>query len=198
MFPGSINERYMSEITAALEDGKIILYPTDTMYAIGCDALNSRAIEKICSIKGIDPRKNRLSILCANISQAARYAKIDNLAFSILKDNLPGKFTFILPAATTLPKQFKGRHEVGIRVPDCDISRAIADALGRPLLTTGVRTEEDIDFIIPEEIADIYEPAGVEITVDSGEQHIEESTIVDITNSRDPQIIRQGAGKLKI
>lgn len=198
MFAGSVNGRYLDEITSALEDGKLILYPTDTMYAIGCDALNSRAIEQICRIKNLDPRKNRLSILCSDISQAARYAKIDNKAFAILKQFLPGKFTFILPAATALPKQFKGRHEVGIRIPGDKISVAIASALDRPLLTASVDTDSDADLMIPEELADRYWSQGVEILIDAGDKEIEESTVVDLTDPSDPQIVRQGAGIFEI
>ena len=129
-YPTNINRRYIDETVSALRDGKLIIYPTDTLYAIGCDALNNRAIEKICRIKGINPAKQLLSIVCSDISQAAEYARIDNNAFRLMRSNLPGPFTFILPAATTLPKAFKGRHTVGVRIPDNDIARAIADALG--------------------------------------------------------------------
>lgn len=194
MFQGSVNERYVDETVRILEEGGLIIYPTDTMYAIGCDALNNRAIERICRIKGLDPKKNNLSILCGNISQASRYAKIDNDAFAILKEFLPGPFTFILPASPALPKVFKGRHNVGIRIPDSAIPQAIAEALGRPLLTTSVPTSPEQELILPEELADIYSGEGVSLVVDGGEGNVEFSTIVDLTDSGAPEILRQGKG----
>jgi len=194
MFPGSINERYLSMIADTLEDGGLIIYPTDTAYAIGCDALNNRAIEKICKIKGTDPKKSRLSIICSDISQASRYAQIDNMAFTILRRNLPGAFTFILPASPSLPKAFRGRHQVGIRIPDNNIPRAIAESLGRPLLTAGIIMPGSMMTINPEELADTYGQHGIEITVDDGEREIAESTVVNLTNSNQPEIVRQGKG----
>lgn len=198
MFPSSINERYIDELTDALRDGKLIIYPTDTVYAIGCDAMNSRAIERVCRIKDIDPRRQHLSITCADISQAAEYARIDNNAFALLRRSLPGPFTFILPASTTLPKVFKGRKEVGIRVPDNAIARRLAQALGHPLLTTTVAWEEaDDDITIPEAIERHYEALGVDFIIDAGEGGTEGSTIVNLTDSSaEPEIIRQGKGTL--
>lgn len=198
MFPSSINERYIDELTDALRDGKLIIYPTDTVYAIGCDAMNSRAIERVCRIKDIDPRRQHLSITCADISQAAEYARIDNNAFALLRRSLPGPFTFILPASTTLPKVFKGRKEVGIRIPDNAIARRLAEALGHPLLTTTVAWEEaDDDITIPEAIERHYEALGVDFIIDAGEGGTEGSTIVNLTDSSaEPEIIRQGKGTL--
>ncbi|MDE5671893.1 MAG: threonylcarbamoyl-AMP synthase, partial [Duncaniella sp.] len=133
IYPTSINDRYLDEVVDCLRDGGVIIYPTDTLYAIGCDALNNSAIERLCKIKGVNPQKQVLSVVCDGISMASEYARIDNEAFRILRTNLPGPFTFILPAATSLPKVFKGRKEVGIRVPDNTISRAIAERLGHPI-----------------------------------------------------------------
>ena len=130
IYPSSINSRSIAEAVGTLRDGGLVIYPTDGLYALGCDALNNRAIEKICRIKDIDPRRNSLSIVCADISQASEYARIDNRAFGIMKRVLPGPFTLLLPASTTLPKVFKGRKIVGVRVPDNPIPRALAEALG--------------------------------------------------------------------
>ena len=130
MYSTSINERYIDELVDTLRKGGVVVYPTDSMYAIGCDALNNRAVERVCRIKGINPAKQRLSMVCGDISQASDYARIDNNAFRLLKSNLPGPFTFILPASTKLAKAFKGRHEVGVRVPDNGIARCLADSLG--------------------------------------------------------------------
>ncbi|MBO7382826.1 MAG: Sua5/YciO/YrdC/YwlC family protein, partial [Muribaculaceae bacterium] len=98
IFENNINERFMDQVIEALNAGEVIIYPTDTLYALGCDALNNNAIQRICRIKGINPEKTNLSIICSDLSQAAEYARIDNRAFRILKNNLPGAFTFILPA----------------------------------------------------------------------------------------------------
>ena len=107
VYENNINERYMEQVVAALKDGEVIIYPTDTLYALGCDALNNNAVQRICRVKGINPDKTNLSIICSDLSQASDYARIDNRAFRVLKENLPGAFTFILPASTTLPKALR-------------------------------------------------------------------------------------------
>lgn len=197
-YPTNINRRYIDETVSALRDGKLIIYPTDTLYAIGCDALNNRAIEKICRIKGINPAKQLLSIVCSDISQAAEYARIDNNAFRLMRSNLPGPFTFILPAATTLPKAFKGRHTVGVRIPDNDIARAIADALGNPLLSTSVGIDrlEGYETVEPLSLAIQYEDT-VDLLVDGGTGSTGQSTIVDCLDSSYPEITREGTGTLR-
>jgi tRNA threonylcarbamoyl adenosine modification protein (Sua5/YciO/YrdC/YwlC family) len=193
MYASSINSRYIDEIVEAMKDGQLIIYPTDTLYAIGCDALNNRAIERLCRIKGLNPEKQSLSIVCADISQASEYARIDNKAFKVLKDYLPGPYTFILPAATTLPKVFKGRKTVGVRIPDNDIARAIAEAMGNPVLTTSinvdVRAQEE--YVDPISIAMHYE-GSVDVMVDGGYGDLIPSTIVDLLDSGAPEVLREG------
>ena len=103
MYPSSLNDRYLDEAVEAMDRGEIIIYPTDTLYALGCDALNNGAIEKLCRVKGLNPQKQTLSIICDGLSMAGEYATIDNEAFRILRTNLPGPFTFILPASTRFP-----------------------------------------------------------------------------------------------
>ncbi len=193
MYPSSLNERYLDIAAETLRDGGIIIYPTDTLYAIGCDALNSRAIERICKIKGINPQKTGLSIICDGLSQAAEYARIDNRAFKILKRYFPGPFTFLLPVATTLPKVFKGRKVVGIRIPDNPIATSLATRIGNPLLTTSVTDEGDGSVIYPESLAMKYD-STVDLLIDGGEGSDIPSTVVDITDSSSPAIIREGAG----
>lgn len=112
-----VDSRAINAAIDALRDGQIIIYPTDTLYALGCDALNNRAIERLCKIKGINPEKNTLAIVCGSLSQAAEYARIDNNAFRLLKHYLPGAFTFILPASSALPKIFKGRKPLESEFP---------------------------------------------------------------------------------
>ena len=195
MYPTSINEKFVDTIVDELRDGELIIYPTDSYYAIGCDALSNRAVEKICALKGINPQKNTLSIVCDSLSQASRYARIDNEAFSLMRDNLPGPFTLILPAATTLPKAFKGRKQVGVRVPDNTIARRLAEALGNPLLSTTIHPEDD-DLVTPEEIAMRYENSEIRYMIEGGEAPDQPTTVVDLTDSSAPEIIRQGKGEL--
>lgn len=191
-----VDIRALNAAVEALRDGKIIIYPTDTLYALGCDALNNRAIERLCRIKGINPDKNTLSIVCGNMSQAAEYARIDNFAFKLLKHYLPGPFTFILPASTALPKIFKGRKTVGIRIPDAEIDTALAEELGNPIMTTSIPVTNDTAD--PRSIAELYKNnSDIALCIDAGEAHDIPSTIVDITDSRDPQIIRRGLGNFE-
>lgn len=190
MYPTSLNDRYLDEAAEALGRGGLIIYPTDTLYALGCDALSARAIEELCHLKGIDPRRQPLSVVCADLSMAATYARIDNEAYRILRRNLPGPFTFLLPAATTLPKVFKGRRTVGIRIPDSPIACALASRLGHPLLSTSI-IPADPDTTDPQEIAAPYAPS-VGILIEGGEPDGTPSAIVDLTDSHSPLIVREG------
>lgn len=194
MYPSSLNDRFLDEAVECLQDGGVIIYPTDTLYALGCDALNNGAIERLCKIKGVDPRRQTLSVVCDGISMASEYARVDNEAFRILRSNLPGPFTFILPASTSLPKVFKGRKEVGIRVPANPIVTALAGRLGHPLLSTSIPQDED--GVDPATVALEYEGVAA-LLIDGGEGEGVPSTVVDITDSRNPEIIREGKGELR-
>ena len=197
MYTSNINDRFMDEVIETLRDGGIVIYPTDTLYAIGCDALKNNAIERICKIKGINPQRTNLSIVCSDISQASQYARIDNRAFQLLREYLPGAFTFILPAASTLPKVFKGRKTVGIRVPDNVIACEIAARLGNPILTTSIEWDDDPeDGCNPQAIALKYEDV-VDVVIDGGSGELIPSTIVDCTDSSALEIVRDGKGELK-
>lgn len=202
IYPGNINARYIDQAVSILRDGGVIIYPTDTVYAIGCDALRQGAVEKVCRIKGIDPSKQPLSIVCSDLSQASDYAKIDNTAFRIVRANTPGPFTFLLPSTTRLPKVMKGRKQVGIRIPGCDIARALAEALGNPLLSASAEApgeyEGDLDAAAnPDSLSLAYEYAPIELIIDGGYREGRLSTIVDLADPADPEIIRQGAGILE-
>lgn len=203
MYPGSINERYLDEVVDCLRSGGIIIYPTDTLYAMGCDALNNGAIERLCRIKGVNPQKQTLSVVCDGISMASEYARIDNEAFRILRRNLPGPFTFVLPAATSLPKVFKGRKEVGLRVPDNPIAMAIASRLGHPILSSSLKVDDEVPEFDPHELALSFE-GQAELLIDDGESGNGDfgwtpgpSTVVDLTDSYAPEIIREGKGELQ-
>ncbi len=187
----------IAKAVAILRDGGVIIYPTDTIYAIGCDALNVRAVERICQIKGINPQKVNLSIICRELSWVSEYAKLSNDYFKLLRRNLPGAFTFILPTSSSLPKIFKNRKTVGIRIPDNPITLALVEALGQPLLTTSVEMDEDEPEYgtNPELIEEHYE-AVADLIIDGGEGGDTPSTTVDCT-SDEPAIIRQGKGELQ-
>lgn len=196
------DRRVISEAVEAIRNGDIIIYPTDTLYAFGCDALNNRAIERLCRLKGLNPDKNLLSVVCADISQAAEYARVDNRAFKHLKTYLPGPYTFILPAATKLPKVFKGRKSVGIRIPDNAIARAIAEELGNPVMSSSVHVPDDADELAemtdPHALALKYEGCpDIAFAIDGGEGGTVGSTIVDLLQSDTPTLLRQGAGEFE-
>lgn len=188
----------LAAVVRILEEGGLIIYPTDTMYAIGCHGLKERPIERICRIKNIDPKKNNLSIICNDLSNISEYAKIDNATFKLMKRNLPGAFTFILNTGNRLPKIFRNRKEVGIRVPDNDIIREICRLLDAPILTTTLPydEDEDIEYMTNPEL--IEEKFGHEanLVIDGGIGGIEPSTIVNCTNG-EAEIIRQGKGILE-
>lgn len=190
----NINSRYIDEVARCLQDGGIVIYPTDTVYAMGCDALNNQAIERICAIKDMKSAKTNLSIICADISEVAQYAKFDNVQFRLMKSNLPGPFTFIFPALSKLPKAFKGRRTVGIRIPQNNIALAIVESLGRPILTTSVPGRDEDYRCEPELMAEAY-ASTVDIVVDAGRGELLPSTVVDCTGD-ELEVIRQGKGSL--
>ena len=179
IYPENPNPREIDKVIDVLRDGGLVIYPTDTVYAIGCDALNVRAVEKICQMKGINPQKSNLSIICYDLSNLSEYAKVSNTAFKLMKKNLPGPFTFILPTSSELPKIYKNRKEVGIRVPDNNIIRTLVKELGNPILTMSVHDDDDvIEYSTdPELIHEKYENT-VDIVIDGGYGGFEASTVV--------------------
>ena len=197
LYEENTNIKDINKVVEILRDGGLVVYPTDTVYAMGCDALNVRAVEKICKIKGINPQKTNLSIICYDLSNISEYAKVDNTIFKLMKKNLPGPFTFILNATSSLPKIYKNRKEVGIRIPDNNIIRTLVKELGNPILTTSIHGDDDVlEYITdPELIHEKYDGV-VDIVVDGGYGGIEASTIVDCREG-DIEIIRQGKGLLK-
>ncbi len=191
------NTREIDKVVSALQDGGIVIYPTDTLYAFGCDALNVRAVEKICNLKGINPEKSNLSIICNDLSIISEYAKVDTPTFKLMKRNLPGPFTFILPTTSSLPKIYKKKKTVGIRVPDNNIIREIVIRLGNPVLSTSIIDENDeIEYITNPELIHEKWQDFADIVIDGGIGGIEPSTVIDcLTGEHD--IIRQGKGELK-
>ena len=197
VFDSSINAKVIERAASLLDEGGLIAYPTDVNYAIGCHALRQSSIEELCRLKGIDPRRQTLSVICADMSQAAAYARIDNAAFRILRPNLPGPFTFILPASTELPKVFKGRKSVGVRIPDSPVPRAIAEAIGAPLLSMTATGPDGNPLGEPDEVAVEYgDRSPIAMLIDAGSRPGALTTVVDLTDSQSPVIIREGAGQL--
>lgn len=188
------SDKQLDEICAELERGKIALIPTDTLYGICCDALNTKAIDRICRLKGINTEKNNLAIICSDISMASEYSKIDNKVYRVIKDNTPGAFTFLVKASSSLPKAFKGRKVVGIRIPDNNVARQISERLGHPLLTTSISYEDEDYAINPDLIAEEYEDKA-DIFIESEEGGTIPSTIVDLTGES-PEILREGKDSL--
>ncbi|WP_101689902.1 L-threonylcarbamoyladenylate synthase [Dysgonomonas massiliensis] len=197
LYNDNTNQRDIDKVVDVLRNGGLVIYPTDTVYAIGCDALNVRAVEEICKMKGINPAKHNLSIICYDLSDISEYAKVDDRTFKIMKRNLPGPFTFILNTTSKLPKIYKNKKTVGIRVPDNNIIRELVKNLGNPILTTSVKDDDVIEYITdPELIYEKYENI-VDIVIDGGYGDIEPSTVVDCT-SGEPEIIREGKGDLTL
>lgn len=197
VFRDNPNERFIELAADTMRRGGIVIYPTDTLYALGCDALNNNAIERICKLKGIRSDRTNLSIICSDLSEVAKYARLENANFRLLKENLPGPFTFILPALSKLPKAFKGRKTVGVRIPDNRIALALVEALGNPIMTSSITIDddEDADYLTePELIAERF-AGDADLVIDGGHGGTEPSTVVDCTTD-EPEIVRQGAGVL--
>lgn len=191
----NLDDRQLKSVVDELQQGALMVWPTDTLYAVACSALYVKAIERLCRLKNINPEKTNLSIVCADISQAARYARIDNRVFSMLKQNTPGPFTFLFRTASTLPRAFKGRKVVGVRIPALELNRQIAAALDAPILTTSVEFDSQDYFINPSLIAEEAEN-HVDFMIDNGYGGTEPSTIVACTGA-DYEIVRQGKGELQ-
>lgn len=190
--------REIEKVVSVLREGGTIIYPTDTLYAIGCDALNVRAVEKICELKGINPQKSNLSIICNDLSVMSEYAKVNTPTFKLMKRNLPGPFTFILTTTSSLPKIYKKKKTVGIRVPDNNIIREIVAQLGNPVLSTSIKDENDeVEYTTNPELIHEKWQDFADIVIDGGIGGITPSTVVDCT-SGEPVIIRQGKGELKL
>jgi len=199
LFNENPNPRDIRKIVEVLQDGGIIIYPTDTVYGLGCDITNSKAVEKVARIKGIKVEKNNFSFICSDFSHLSLYTKpISNATFKLLKKNLPGAFTFILEASNNVPKYFKGKKKtVGIRIPDNNIIRDIVAELGNPILSTSVHDEDEIlEYPTdPELIYEKYQDV-VDIVIDGGPGELVPSTIVDCSGN-EMVIVREGKGKLE-
>ena len=183
-------------IVEVLRNGGIIIYPTDTVYGLGCDITNQKAVEKICRIKGINPKKHNFSFVCSDLSNISQYTRvITKPVFKMMKKGLPGPFTFILEASSHVPKILhSNKKTVGIRVPNHGVPRAIVDELGQPILSTSIYDEDEIlEYSTdPELIFEKYQ-SQVDIVIDGGYGDNLASTIIDLTGF-EPVVVREGKG----
>ena len=202
LYANNPNPRVLQDIAQVIRDGGVVIYPTDSVYAIGCDALNQRAVEKIYQYRKEEAKQSHLSIICRDISQADEYTRISKEQFKIMHRHLPGPFTFILEAGLKLPKVFRCRKTVGIRIPDNAILHALLEELDGPLLTTSLKAPVDDDdadavsymtdpFLIEETFQN-----QADVLIDGGYGEDQPSTVVDLTGE-EPEIIRQGVGSLQ-
>lgn len=198
MFNENPNLREILKIVDVLRKGGLIIYPTDTIYGLGCDITNAKAVEKVARIKNVKVEKNNFSFICSDLSHISDFTKpISNSIFKLMKKNLPGPFTFILEANNNVPKYFKGKKTVGIRVPDNNIIREIVRELGNPILSTSVHDEDEIfEYTTdPELIYEKYQDIA-EVVIDGGYGEFIPSTIVDCTGD-EIVIVREGKGVLE-
>jgi tRNA threonylcarbamoyl adenosine modification protein (Sua5/YciO/YrdC/YwlC family) len=197
--PDNPEGRKIQQLVALLEKGAVIIYPTDTVYALGCDLTNKKAVEKLSRLRRLDPKKAQFSFICKDISQVAEYAaQIDNDIFRLMKRLLPGPYTFILKASHQVPKLIQGRRSsIGVRVPNNNIIMKLVEELGRPIITASLKVEGDkISEYLTDPI-DIYDHFGkqVDAVIDGGIGGQEPSTVINCTENP-PVLIREGAGDI--
>jgi tRNA threonylcarbamoyl adenosine modification protein (Sua5/YciO/YrdC/YwlC family) len=192
--PVNPQDRHLQQVVSILKQGGIVVYPTDTIYGLGCDIYQHKAIERICRIKNVQPEKANLSFICYDLSDLSHYARqLDTPVYRSLKQHLPGPYTFILQASKEVPKLLKTKKDtVGIRVPDNRIARCIVKELGNPILSTTLPGAFVEDYTDPEIIHERFEKL-VDVVIDAGIGGMVPSTIVDFT-MREPEVIRAGAG----
>ena len=197
----NIDERLVKQVVDALRKGEIIIFPTDTVYAMGCDLQNKKALKNLAVLKGIKLKKANFSIICSDLSTLSDYVKhIDRPTYKLLNRNLPGPFTFILTANNDVPRLFdSNKKEIGIRIPNNAIIRKLVEELGNPIATTSLHDDEDeiLDYFVdPYAIYERYDNK-VEWIIDGGYGNLEASTIVDCTGN-EPEIVRQGIAEIEL
>ncbi|WP_060874772.1 L-threonylcarbamoyladenylate synthase [Myroides odoratus] len=199
IYPENPNEKEINKVVEVLRNGGLIIYPTDTVYGLGCDITNTKALERIARLKGIKLDKANFSFVCHDLSNISDYIKqIDTATFKILKKALPGPYTFILPGNNNLPKEFRKKKTVGIRVPDNTIAREIVRKLGNPIVSTSIYDEDEIlEYTTdPELILEKWDNK-VDLIIDGGYGDNQASTVIDLSGF-EPEIIREGKGSIDI
>jgi len=192
--------RKIKKVVAYLTDGGVIIYPTDTVYAFGCDVYNKKAMEKLCRIKGVDIKKHNLSFVCYDLSHISDFTKnLDTSTYKLMRKALPGPYTFILNANTSIPKLFKNKKkEIGIRIPNSKIPREIVKELGHPIVTTSVKDHDMvIEYSTDPELIHEYFHNKVDLVISGGYGESTPSTIIKCTDSF-PEILRKGKGDISL
>lgn len=199
IYPENPNEKEIAKVVKILKEGGLVIYPTDTVYGLGCDITNTKALERIARIKGIKLDKANFSFVCSDLKNISDYVRqIDTPTFKILKRALPGPYTFILPGNNNLPKEFKKKTTVGIRVPDNNIAIELVKQLGNPIVSTSIYDEDEVlEYTTdPELIFEKWQNI-VDVVIDGGYGDNYASTVIDLS-SNEPQVIREGKGSLDI
>lgn len=199
IYPENPNPKEIDKVVKVLKDGGLIIYPTDTVYGLGCDITNTKALEKIAKIKGVKLEKANFSFICSDLSNISDYIKqIDTSTFKILKRALPGPYTFILPGNNNLPKEFKKKTTVGIRVPNNNIVIDIVKKLGNPIVSTSIYDEDEVlEYTTdPELIFEKWQNI-VDLVIDGGYGDNEASTVIDLSTD-EPQVLRKGKGSIDL
>jgi tRNA threonylcarbamoyl adenosine modification protein (Sua5/YciO/YrdC/YwlC family) len=199
IYPDNPSEKEILRVVKTLREGGLVIYPTDTVYGLGCDITNSKALERIARIKGIKLEKANFSFVCSDLSNISDYVKqIDTSTFKLLKRALPGAYTFILPGNNNLPKEFKKKTTVGIRVPDNSIALEIVKHLGNPIVSTSIHDEDEVlEYSTdPELIFEKWQNL-VDLVIDGGYGDNQPSTVIDLSGY-EPVVIREGKGSLDI
>jgi tRNA threonylcarbamoyl adenosine modification protein (Sua5/YciO/YrdC/YwlC family) len=193
------SQKHINKVVEVLRNGGLIIYPTDTVYGLGCDITNTSALERIAQIKGVKLEKANFSFICEDLSNLSDYVKqIDSATFKILKRNLPGPYTFILPGNSNLPNVFKKKKTVGIRVPDNAICKSIVATLGNPIVSTSIYDEDEvIEYTTDPELIKEKWDHLVDLVIDGGYGDNIPSTVIDLTTS-EPEVIREGKGSIEI
>ncbi|MDG1805982.1 L-threonylcarbamoyladenylate synthase [Flavicella sp.] len=199
IYEQNIDPRQIQKAVDVLRKGGLIIYPTDTVYGLGCDITNKSALQKIAQIKGVKLEKSNFSFICKDLSNLSDYVKqIDSSTFKLLKRALPGAYTFVLPGSKTLPNAFKNKKTVGIRVPDNAIAIELVSLLGNPIVSTSIHDEDEVlEYTTDPEL--IYEKwqSKVDVVIDGGYGDNHASTVIDLTGD-EPEVIREGKGSLDV
>lgn len=199
IYPDNPNEKEIQKVVKILKEGGLVIYPTDTVYGLGCDITNTKALERIAKIKGIKLEKANFSFVCNDLSNISDYVKsLDTSSFKILKRALPGPYTFILEGNNNLPKEFKKKKTVGIRVPDNSIALELVKQLGNPIVSTSIHDEDEVlEYTTDPELIFEKWQNKVDVVIDGGYGDNTASTIIDLTGN-EPEVIREGKGSIDV
>ncbi|WLD22591.1 L-threonylcarbamoyladenylate synthase [Flavobacterium dauae] len=199
IYPENPNEKEIQKVVKILKEGGLVIYPTDTVYGLGCDITNTKALERIAKIKGVKLEKANFSFVCNDLSNISEYVKnLETSSFKILKRALPGPYTFILEGNNNLPKEFKKKKTVGIRVPDNSIALELVKQLGNPIVSTSIYDDDEvIEYTTDPELIFEKWQNRVDVVIDGGYGDNTASTIIDLTGS-EPEVIREGKGSIDI